>query len=111
MSLRVEFAAWWDVDVNLCIAGYAERAGIELAERFIHATETTVQLLMENPHLGRRPFPTDPDVGQFHSWLVQRPFQKHIVFYRFTDDVLMLERLIHGARDLPRRLRDSPYSE
>jgi plasmid stabilization system protein ParE len=111
MSLRVEFAVWWDADVNLRTARYAEKAGIEIAERFVQAVETTVRLLADHPHLGRQPFPNDPEVGQFHSWLVQRPFHKHIVFYRFTEDALMLGRLIHGARDSPRRLRESPYAE
>jgi hypothetical protein len=27
------------------------------------------------------------------------------------NDVLLAERLIHGARDLPRRLRESPFQE
>src|SRR6185503_10132180 len=57
MSLRVEFAAWWDADVNLRTARYAEKAGIEIAERFVQAVETTIRLLADNPHLGRRPFP------------------------------------------------------
>lgn len=43
MSLRVEFAAWWDADMNLRTARYAEKAGSEIAERFVQAVETTVQ--------------------------------------------------------------------
>ena len=111
MSRRIEFAAWWDADMNLRAARYAEEAGTEVAERFVQAVETTVQSLIENPHLGRRPFPQDPEVGSFHSWLVQRPFHKHIIFYRFSDEALWLGRLIHGARDLPRRLAEPPGAE
>jgi hypothetical protein len=29
-----------------------------------------------------------------------------VEYYRFTDQVLSVERLIHGARDLERRLRE-----
>jgi hypothetical protein len=53
----------------------------------------------------------DPHVSEFHSWLVEAPFHKHIVFYRFNSDMLSLERLIHGARDLPRRIHMAPYDE
>ena len=111
MSLRIEFAAWWDADMNLRTARYHEVAGPEVAERFVNAVEATVRTLADNPHVGRQPYPDDPHVSEFHSWLVEAPFHKHIVFYRFNSDVLSLERLIHGARDLPRRIHMAPYDE
>ena len=84
-----------------------EQGGIELAVRFVSAVESTVKTLAQNPQLGRRPYPKDFDLAEVHSVLVGRPFQKHLLFYRFTTESLVLERLIHGARDLPRRLRQS----
>ena len=79
-----------------------------MAGRFVAAVEATVNTLTENPRRGRCPFPKDPELAELHSVLVQRPFHKHLLYYRFTSDTLILERLIHGARDLPRRLRESP---
>jgi plasmid stabilization system protein ParE len=67
MRRRVEFAAWWDADLNLRAARYAEQGGDELAERFVNAVEATVKILVGNPHLGRRTYPNDPDVTEFHS--------------------------------------------
>jgi plasmid stabilization system protein ParE len=32
-----------------------------------------------------------------------------LIFYRFDEETLMAERVIHGARDLPRRLLQSVY--
>jgi hypothetical protein len=72
--------------------------------------EATANGLSNNPQRGRRPYPNDPDLTAIHSVLLQRPFDKHILYYRFDAETLFLERLIHGARDLPRRLRESPFA-
>jgi hypothetical protein len=34
-----------------------------------------------------------------------------LIFYRFDDQRLFAERIIHGSRDLPRRLLESPLEE
>jgi plasmid stabilization system protein ParE len=109
MSLRLEYAAWFDADIHFRLAWYAEQSGHELSDRFISALEVTVQKLREDPSRGKRRYPKDPDLHELHGILLEHPFEKHILFYRFTAETLILERLIHGARDLPRRLRDSPY--
>jgi len=109
MSLRVEYAAWFDADLHFRTAWYLERGGSELAERFAMAVEATVNRLKGNPQRGRRPYPNDSDLTAIHAVLLQRPFNKHILYYRLDEETLFLERLIHGARDLPRRLRESPF--
>lgn len=109
--MRIDYAGWYDADVNLRAAWYAEKGGPRLAGRFVTALEETIRRLKANPNRGRRPFPKDPDLGELHSVLVERPFEKHILYYRFTPDTLILERLIHGARDLPRRLREAPDAQ
>lgn len=109
MSLRVQYAPWFDADFHFRTAWYAERGGDELAVRFVNAVEATISKLAEHPHLGRCPYPRDPDLAELHSILVEPPFRKHILYFRFTPEELFVERLIHGARDLPRRLRDPPF--
>ncbi len=108
MSPRLEYAPWFDADVHLRMAWYADQEGPALAERFLDAVEESVRRLASNPQIGHRPFPKDPDLAELHAILVKRPFNKHILYYRFNGEALLLERLIHGARDLPRRLRQSP---
>jgi hypothetical protein len=39
---------------------------------------------------------------------VVRPFQRMLVFYRVSGDVLNAVRLMHGARDLRHRLAEPP---
>ena len=109
MSLRVDYAPWFEADLHLRIAWYTEQSGIELGERFILAVDATIRKLAENPHVGKRPYPKDPDVAELHAILLERPFNKYILYYRVTTGRLLLERLIHGARDLPRRLLEAPY--
>jgi plasmid stabilization system protein ParE len=40
--------------------------------------------------------------------LEQRRFGVHLIFYRADDEVLGIERILHRARDLPRRLLEPP---
>ncbi len=47
---------------------------------------------------------------ELRSFRVNPPFGRFLLFYRVTNDTLEAWRLMHGARDLPRRLvepRDS----
>jgi|SRR5215211_630938 len=109
MSLRVDYAPWFDADIHFRVAWYIEQGGPQVSEDFISAIEATIQKLKKHPSHGRRRYPKDPELSTVYSVLLDRPFHKHILYYRFTADTLILERLIHGARDLPRRLRESPY--
>jgi plasmid stabilization system protein ParE len=111
MSLRIYYAPWFDADNQFRVAWYAEKGGEELAERFVTAVERTVKKLTENPNWGRRRYPREPLLAGIYAVSIVRPFQKHLLYYRFNEDTLFLERLIHGARDLPRRLRESPHEE
>jgi toxin ParE1/3/4 len=38
---------------------------------------------------------------------VKRPFDCHLLFY-MESDTLRVERIMHGARDLPQRLLEDP---
>jgi plasmid stabilization system protein ParE len=109
MSLRVDYAPWFEADLHLRIAWYTEQSGLQLGERFVLAVHATIRKLAANPHLGQRPYPKDTEVADLYAVLLERPFNKHILYYRSTTETLIVERLIHGARDLPRRLRESPY--
>ena len=42
--------------------------------------------------------------------VVFRPFQKHLLFFETTDDGVIMRRAMHGHRNLPQRLPESPDS-
>jgi toxin ParE1/3/4 len=88
---------------------YRDHASPEISERFVDAVRSALLSLAETPGLGRPRFSDWPELAGLRSWRVNRPFQRHLIFYRADSEELLAERLIHGARDLPRRLLQSPY--
>ena len=87
---------------------YRDHANAEIAERYVDAVEATLKTLAETPGLGRPRFREWPKLAGLHSWPVRKPYHRHLIFYRFDDRTLFAERVLHGARDLPRRLRQPP---
>lgn len=90
---------------------YRDCAGPEVATGYVDAVEATLHQLAKTPRIGRLRFGDWPELAGIRSWRVQRPYHRHLIFYRFDAKTLFAERVVHGARDLPRRLRQFPYSE
>jgi len=61
------------------------------------------------PGLGRPRFQDWPELAGIRSWRVGKPYHRHLIFYRFDKETVTAERILHGARNLPQRLRESPY--
>lgn len=74
-----------------------------LAERFAGSVGDSVGLLLESPEAGRVRFDSPSLGGELRSWAVTG-FPAHLIFYRPGPDDLLVVRLLHGARDLPRLL-------
>jgi toxin ParE1/3/4 len=104
MKLSLQRADEFNVDFDQQYRWYVEQAGEDLAERFLRAVGDTLPLLAEQPDLGRRRKFRHPLLQDLRSFQVGRPFQKILIFYRVNENVLQAWRLMHGARDLPRRL-------
>lgn len=111
MSLRLAQAADFQEDFALRARWYVREAGGEVALRYHAAVDSTLRLLCDQPELGRKRRFRHPKLQGLRSFLVQRPFNRLIIFYRVSGDVLHAVRLIHGARDLPRRLVETPATE
>ena len=106
MKLSLHRAEKFNADFDQQYNWYLEQAGEELAERFFNAVEITLQSLLAQPDLGStrkfRPFA----LTGIRSFQVKSPFQNILIFYRHTAAELSVERLMHGSRDLPRRLAE-----
>ena len=76
----------------------------EIAEHFLRAVADTLPRLAEQPDLGRRRKFRHLMLRDLRSFQVERPFNKILIFYRVTENTLQAWRLMHGSRDLPRRL-------
>ena len=87
---------------------YLDNAGEPVAERFLAAFDATVERLAQIPELGRRRRFRDPELGGLRSLAVRGRFGAHLIFYRGSEAGISIERVMHGARDLPQRLLEAP---
>ena len=95
-------------DVERQFEWYAIHGGWDVAERYLAAVEATCQLLGQHSQLGPRGGFIHPRLRDWRSFIVFRPFQKHVVFYEVSGDDVVMRRAMHGHRDLPRRLLEPP---
>jgi plasmid stabilization system protein ParE len=91
-------------DIERQFQSYGDRAGLEVAEAYLVAVETTCRLLGQHPQLGPRGGFNHPRLREWRFFVVLRPFKKHILFYELVGDNVVMRRAMHGHRNLPRRL-------
>ncbi|HWC61513.1 MAG TPA: type II toxin-antitoxin system RelE/ParE family toxin [Verrucomicrobiae bacterium] len=108
MKLSLHRAEQFNLDFDQQYRWYLKEAGEAVAERFLHAVETTLRLLLQQPELGPRKNFKNPVLADIRFFRVERPFDKILVFYRHSSKQISIERLMHGSRDLPRRLTEPP---
>jgi plasmid stabilization system protein ParE len=110
MSLKTEKTPPFHSDVINQFSWYEKQGGEELAWRFFRAIDSTIMKLARQPDLGRKRRFRNPALQGLWSCPVASPFQKLLIFYRFSETTLQAWRLMHGARDLPRRLSEASES-
>ena len=111
MSLPVRRSDEAQLDLELQAEYYAQCAGLQLAFDFTRAVERSCTALGVTPSLGPIYKIRDPQLGTLRKWRVDEPFDKHLIFYRTDEDAIVVVRLIHGMRDLPRRLLEPPGAD
>lgn len=111
MKLRLERSEYFWADLEQRVDWYRDNAGPEIAERFVSAAQSTLTALCQTPGLGRPRYKTWPELSGIRSFRILPPFHRHLIFYRFDETSLLAERLIHGARDLSRRVTQSPFEK
>jgi plasmid stabilization system protein ParE len=98
-------------DVERQYQSYKNNAGLEVAEAYLVAVESTCRLLGQHPQLGPRGGFSHPRLREWRFFIVFRPFNKHILLYELVGDNVVMRRAMHGHRDLPRRLLERPASD
>ncbi len=98
-------------DIERQFEWYVVNAAWEVADGYLVPVEATCRLLGQHPHLGPRGGLAHLRLRKWRFLLVFRPFNKHVLFYEVLDDELVLRRAMHGNRDLPRRLLETPGTE
>jgi len=106
MSRAIRKALAFTADYENLFARYVDLAGVEIAWRFQTALDHSLLKLSIRPDLGRPRHFRHRDLAGLRSFPVESPFGNLLIFYRDDDEALDAVRLMHGARDLPRRLRE-----
>ena len=106
MKVSLHRADEFNADFDQQYRWYLAEAGEEIAERFLRAATNTLLLLSEQPDLGRRRKFRHSLLQGLCSMQVDPPFNRLLIFYRHSKTEIVSERLMHGARDLPRRLSE-----
>jgi plasmid stabilization system protein ParE len=94
-------------DIECQFEWYVQNAEWEVAEGYSRAVEATCTLLARHPQLGARLRFVHPRLREWRFFVVVRPFQKHVIFYEVTKTDVILRRVMHGHRDLPKRLLEN----
>ena len=108
MSLLIEKSPPFHADVTNQFGWYFDEAGEEIAWRFFNSVDLTLLKLSHLPDLGRQRRFRNPELQGLWSFQVAAPFHRFLISYRVTSGALQAWRLMHGARDLPRRLTEPP---
>ena len=108
MRLAVRKSELFLGDLDVQYRWYETEASEEVAWRYLLAVDRTVEEFAQHPDLGRPRHFAHPELQGLRSCLAARPFHRHLIFYRHDETTLDLMRAMHGARDLPRRLRQPP---
>jgi plasmid stabilization system protein ParE len=84
-------------DLVLQFTWYAENASLEVASRFLRATQETLEFLSRMPHAG----PVKVTEGRFAGARIWRVsgFETILILYRPIERGIAVERLIHAKRD------------
>ena len=90
---------------------YEREAGTDVAEQYLSSFRVTVKMLARQPDAGTARHFRSPLLRGIRCFQLGSPFRVHLVFYRVEDDALVVFRVLHGMRDLPRRLVRPPGQE
>lgn len=92
MSSRYELTDLADQDL-FEISLYIAQNSVGAAERFIDTMNEKFQLLADSPRLGRSREELAPGLRSLS-------IGKYVIFYRPTEDSILVIRVLHGARDI-----------
>lgn len=106
--MSVRRADTFIADIERQFEWYAVHAGWGVAERYLKAVEANCNLLGTYPSLGFPIRSTHPRLRGWRSFVVSRPFSKHVIFYEIDGVDVLLRRAVDGRRDLPGVLLDAP---
>jgi len=95
-------------DLAIQSAWYAHHADEDVAERYLTSFRHTLEVLSAQPDLGHPRRFRNPRLSGLRSMVMHGAFRVHLIFYRVENEALVVFRVMHGMRDLRRRLLQPP---
>lgn len=95
-------------DLALQYEWYLREAGEHIAERYLNAFRQSLDLISRQPEIGNVRKFRSKQLSGIRSFQLLGAFRVHLVFYRIEAEALVVFRVLHGMRDLPKRLLDPP---
>lgn len=84
---------------------FAREAGADVANRFLVAVYATIRSLQAMPGRGSPRLSERAELASLRVLHV-RGFESYALFYRCGSEAITIDRILHGARDIGRILRD-----
>lgn len=103
MSLSIFISQRAEEDLALQHQWYLKEAGADVAESYLLAVDETLRMLATQPDIGFLRRFKATELQGVRSIAIRGSFRRHLIFYR-DGERLSIERVMHGARDLPQRL-------
>ena len=80
----------------------------DLERQFEWYVQNAGQNIADQPQLGPQIRSNHPRLRDWRFFVIFRPFRKHVLFYEQKNNEIIMRRVMHGHRDLPRRLLEKP---
>lgn len=106
LLLQISHLASQDFDE---IYTYISQNNPDAALRFFDAARETFAKIATTPNLGRVYPNQNKSLTGLRKWGITG-FKSYIIFYLIREDVLIIVRIIHGARDFPALLESGEPS-
>ena len=84
-------------------AGHIAEDSVNAALRFLDQAQAAFDRLQSFPSVGTRRRFRHPELNDVRSWPIPG-FEKHVIFYKVSEGLVDILRVIHSARDLDRIL-------
>src|SRR5258705_1545122 len=98
MKWRLALKPQADRDINNHFE-YIAKDNLEAAICFYEATFRAFDVLQTNPYIGPARAFENPQLTDFRIWPV-KGFDQYLIFYRATDELVEILRVLHAARDI-----------
>ena len=82
---------------------YLLRDAFEVANRFLDATDESIEAICRTPNVGAPKHLKNPLLAGLRSWSI-KGFEDMLIFYVVQPHVLRIVRVLHGRRDINRIL-------